>query len=497
MTSKPIFPAAVLAALMLTASPGVAWADDYSCTPSGGPGIFSDRGYGCVEDVPPFIARHAQQDPFGRKPWFRAYYASDLPDHPPASVSGEGRWFQDGLAHSSTWTLVTDGGSEIPFKYQGLSIAYDIYGSNDDDTVRLKKYYRQYPDAKAMRLTEYGYYIRNPVCDDLECYGDVDWTRYHDWTRYYDWTGYPTKPAMKRTQGITFFAGSGTDTVHGTIGPDIIISDGTSDGVTPDGRRAVATAYGEYGCWESTAQKECEALGDRGTKTYYGKGGDDWLVGGRDDDWLYGGTGDDHLYGGPGRDRLDGGPGNDYLDGGPGRDRLHGGPGADWLRGGPGNDVLAGGEGSDFMVGDGGRDTYILPNNAGRGPDRDVILADMADDIQDQPFWQRANTRRLISIDDVTMPDIQIGRERYRFSPADASLDHIAYRVPGADIIFRVADPTPPPPPPPPLPDPDSDRRIDREDPYIPYTDPYTDEAPYIPYTDPYIDEDPYTVSGS
>ena len=469
MTSKPIFPAAVLAALMLTASPGVAWADGGPCTVSDGPGMYNRSGiHGCVEDVPPFIARHAQQDPFGRAPFFSAGGGGS------AKVGGREFWFQDGLAHRGSWYVRESGEAWV---------YYEIHGSNDDDTVRLKKYRRQWPDVKAMRVADS--VVVWPPGPDIE---------------FHDWTGYPAKPAMG-TNGIIFYAGSGTDTVYGTIGPDIITS--------------WRGGYREYGCWESTAQKECEALGLRGTKTYYGKGGDDRLSGGRDDDWLYGGTGDDilwggpgrdrlyggpgndYLYGGPGRDRLYGGPGSDYLDGGPGRDRLYGGPGNDYLDGGPGNDVLAGGEGSDFMMGDGGRDTYILPNIADRGRDRDVILADRADDITSQPFWRHA---RRISIDDVTMPDIQIGHTRYRLSHADASLEDFAHRVPGADIIYRVAgDPTSPPPSlPPPLPppalDPDSDRRIDREDRYT-RPDP---EDPYIPYTDPYIDsEDPYTVSGS
>lgn len=92
----------------------------------------------------------------------------------------------------------------------------------------------------------------------------------------------------------------------------------------------------------------------------YGRGGDDWIIGGPIADHLEGNDGDDILEGGEGADTLSGGRGDDRLYGGEGWDRLDGGDGDDVLQGGPGRDELRGGKGDDFLSGGVGFDTYVV-----------------------------------------------------------------------------------------------------------------------------------------
>jgi serralysin len=153
--------------------------------------------------------------------------------------------------------------------------------------------------------------------------------------------------------------------------------------------------------------------------TLLGNDGDDTLIGGGGRDTLNGGAGADVLDGGGGRDtasyadavdgvrvnlvnaasntgeaagdsysgieNLIGGIGRDYLagngrineiEGGDGVDRLYGRNGNDVLTGGRGNDLLVGGGGNDRLTGGGGRDTFLFNTGAdvitdfGTGPDR-------------------------------------------------------------------------------------------------------------------------------
>jgi hypothetical protein len=81
----------------------------------------------------------------------------------------------------------------------------------------------------------------------------------------------------------------------------------------------------------------------------WGKGGDDYLMGGNKNDILVGGTGNDTLVGLGGNDQLFGEAGNDVL---------YGGDGNDYLSGGDGNDYLDGGAGVDTFLSGGGFNRY-------------------------------------------------------------------------------------------------------------------------------------------
>ena len=113
------------------------------------------------------------------------------------------------------------------------------------------------------------------------------------------------------------------------------------------------------------------ANGTLGGGTFYGRAGDDLIVGSKGEDTLYGGDGDDVLKGDKGAlsagsdDTIYGGAGRDRLIGKAGNDALFGGDGDDRLIGDDGDDVLGGGLGDDRLTGDrhgegGGADTFIL-----------------------------------------------------------------------------------------------------------------------------------------
>jgi len=105
--------------------------------------------------------------------------------------------------------------------------------------------------------------------------------------------------------------------------------------------------------------------------TFYGRSGDDLMVGSDGEDILFGGDGndvikgdkgalntggDDTIYGNAGRDRLIGKAGNDTLYGGADDDRLIGDSGDDVLSGGLGDDILTG----DRNKQGGGADIFVL-----------------------------------------------------------------------------------------------------------------------------------------
>lgn len=80
-----------------------------------------------------------------------------------------------------------------------------------------------------------------------------------------------------------------------------------------------------------------------GNDTVFGSIGDDTINGGADNDWLIGDKGNDTLKGGDGDDTLQGDDGNDRLDAG---------GGVNWLEGAAGNDVFVFGpdNGTDYVV---------------------------------------------------------------------------------------------------------------------------------------------------
>jgi len=106
-----------------------------------------------------------------------------------------------------------------------------------------------------------------------------------------------------------------------------------------------------------------------GSCTITGTAGPDILNGTAGPDIICGRGGNDIIRGFGGRDRLIGGAGSDRLYGGGGADRLFGMVGNDVLVGGVGPDTLRGGSGRDRLVGGGGRDTFL----AGSG--NDTLLA--------------------------------------------------------------------------------------------------------------------------
>lgn len=89
----------------------------------------------------------------------------------------------------------------------------------------------------------------------------------------------------------------------------------------------------------------------KGSDSFTGGDGNDFVQGGSGADIIHGGGGDDVLAGGVNRDELYGDDGNDTLKGGASSDRLFGGAGNDILDGGSGeNDILTGGEGNDMYI---------------------------------------------------------------------------------------------------------------------------------------------------
>jgi Ca2+-binding RTX toxin-like protein len=103
------------------------------------------------------------------------------------------------------------------------------------------------------------------------------------------------------TKPVTIFAGTGNDTVEGTVGRDTIYGGGGNDYL--DGREGNDRIYGESG-----------------NDKLEGKGGNDLLEGGSGNDWLQGHAGNDTLIGASGHDDLEGGTGTDRISGGSGND---------------------------------------------------------------------------------------------------------------------------------------------------------------------------------
>ncbi|MEM6598680.1 MAG: DUF6851 domain-containing protein [Cyanobacteria bacterium P01_C01_bin.69] len=116
------------------------------------------------------------------------------------------------------------------------------------------------------------------------------------------------------------------------------------------------------------------AKGNNGTLsggTFYGRAGNDIIVGSKGKDTIFGGDGDDVLKGDKGAlsegndDIIYGNAGRDRIVGKAGNDTLYGGDDDDRLIGDSGDDVLSGGLGNDKLTGDrrgtgGGADTFIL-----------------------------------------------------------------------------------------------------------------------------------------
>jgi len=142
-----------------------------------------------------------------------------------------------------------------------------------------------------------------------------------------------------------------------------------------------------------------------GNDSIRGSSGSDCLIGGSGQDTIFGGFNDDIVSGGGGKDTLSGFNGNDVIRGGrgddiicdsdrrfecyesrgdtfrdylPDRDRIFGGPGDDRITVGPRADRVIGGTGNDVInARDTARDVIRC------GPGRDVVHADLKDEVQD------------------------------------------------------------------------------------------------------------------
>ncbi len=104
----------------------------------------------------------------------------------------------------------------------------------------------------------------------------------------------------------------------------------------------------------------------------FGRGGNDFLLGGPGRDVIVGGAGNDLIHGRGGDDILLGGVGNDVISGGDGNDILDGDVGDDRLIGGAGTDAISGGNGNDVIIALDGRTT----DTADGGNGSDVIWRD-------------------------------------------------------------------------------------------------------------------------
>jgi Ca2+-binding RTX toxin-like protein len=117
-------------------------------------------------------------------------------------------------------------------------------------------------------------------------------------------------------------------------------------------------------------------IGTPGDDTIDGAGGDDFIIARGGVDSVNGGEGDDTVKGGDGDDIVNGGNGSDGLFGGPDEDILNGEAGADFLEGGLGGDTMFGGTEGDVLSDLFGGDDLLEG-----GDGNDTLLAGAGDDI--------------------------------------------------------------------------------------------------------------------
>ncbi|HEV2775046.1 MAG TPA: hypothetical protein VGV90_05605 [Solirubrobacteraceae bacterium] len=176
--------------------------------------------------------------------------------------------------------------------------------------------------------------------------------------------------------------GDGADRVDGRGGNDTICARGGNDQVRGgDGNDRVLGGHGndalrgDRGNDALRGGDGADSLrGDDGNDSVRGGDDDDFLQGNDDDDSMNGGDGADRVRGGTGDDALLGGSGEDDLDGSSGHDAIDGGRHDDRVNGNAGNDLIRGGLGDDFLQGERGNDT------AKGGAGDDVIFGADGDD---------------------------------------------------------------------------------------------------------------------
>jgi Ca2+-binding RTX toxin-like protein len=170
-----------------------------------------------------------------------------------------------------------------------------------------------------------------------------------------------------------FDGGSGTDTLLGTAGSDVVLLDSR---ITPSGALASTPGLSSIERMFAGAGDDIVDLTSQ-TYTY----GDVIVDGGAGNDVLWTSAGNDYLIGGDGNDVADGGWGNDVIAGGDGDDRLVDQAGNNLLIGGAGNDSLTSNSGHTLMVGGTGADKIetgagvnIIAFNRGDGAD-DIVTS--------------------------------------------------------------------------------------------------------------------------
>jgi Ca2+-binding RTX toxin-like protein len=140
---------------------------------------------------------------------------------------------------------------------------------------------------------------------------------------------------------------SDTDTIGGSIAPEVISGYGGNDVIVAlDGNDTVS--------------------GDAGDDDVNGNIGDDRVSGGDGADIVRGGKGNDTIWGDAGNDpHVNGNIGDDLVYGGAGNDSVFGGQDQDTLHGGDGSDLLSGDRGQDILYGDAGADWFFVGAGSG------------------------------------------------------------------------------------------------------------------------------------
>jgi serralysin len=150
----------------------------------------------------------------------------------------------------------------------------------------------------------------------------------------------PEWPVLEVLRG-----GDGNDRIDGGLGFDSIKGGSGDDWVSVGASQPWPVAENPAGQLAVGGAGEDVLRADGGRAFFYGKYGDDRVLGGRFADWLVGG------------------PGNDVVIGYGGSDTLHGRGGADDLYGFTGDDRLLGGDGRDENFGGTGSDSCESPNS--------------------------------------------------------------------------------------------------------------------------------------
>ena len=264
-----------------------------------------------------------------------------------------------------------------------------VNGSSDDDSISVA------PDGNIVRVTVNGKVLEFTASDvnlaEIFAAEGDDNVDLHD--------GAPTSRV---------FAGSGNDTVRGTLGNDEIFGQDGNDSLDGNGGNdLIEGGAGNDYLMGGTGIAYSQAVQDAGrfdADTLLGGDGDDTLSGGLDTNLVDGGDGNDLLNGSGSRDTLEGGAGNDTLRGWGNTDQLFGGAdddllegddpdhptrggsangGPDTLEGGAGNDVMFGYFGNDLFRGGDGADSLFGGDGEDTTDEDDP--ADVLDSIENVP----------------------------------------------------------------------------------------------------------------